>query len=1308
MSGNNKRENGISFLLISLTLISLAASGTAKAISIDPSNRYYRDGSSRPVFLIGYYGWAAVPDYGWAAVPDGYFIDHPSRYATMIQRGAGYKINYVRISLCVNRFTSASNPQSWNNQPTPVPFAYVNGKANLDQWDATFWSGLQNQCALAQQNGVIVMISFFDGVEIRSNGGAAYGYANSFWNPANQTASFYPDPDFNHNGQIDDGGEFYQTGNFNSNVGLGKYQRTLIAQAISQTASYSNVLFEVGNELGGSDATWYAAVIGYAKSLTSKPVTEEQNFVCATTACGRASNLEGWSEHVANTPAQVKANIAQIVGQGAPAWEDPDGPLLSDANVSSDDLRRATWYSFAGGAAGWGGFTVDYWSFGHGFNTTTACYYRNMQSFIQDSGVQFWNMVPSHNLVGNNTINSCLSRSGEYVVYVLRDASVTLDLTAASGSLPYRLYDPRSGAWSSAQNVSGGGVRMFNKPSGADDWVIYVGNGNGGFAGGGCPQTQEAWSALGTQQTIGDGITPGLATDSLGNIHVVYMNGGAIYYRRANSSGVFGAVEQIPVPEGAANYNSPHVVCDTNGDPHVVFERDWYPSTSKCWYSNRKSGSWKTPVLAFNGLLVMYSRLVLYGSNAFVTASTGDPAGMLARFSNLSGIPHLDTTNGTYLFAPYPVIDSTGKLFVIGRNSAAGHYLQRYDLNLNVVGAGVKMSTGTPNKTGEPTAAMIDGANLIHAIGNCGATGIDPESSSDLWYNKSQDGSAPAQGSILGLAGPGWMGQVVYPHSALDANGRIYLAYRNEATGEGKISIVNNDQFAEPVTFTSAITDPNTGEQRRWNCQVAPARAGGVYVAWDYAGRCYIRPVGVSGGANHTLNIKAATAALSIDGDPADWNLGDFVTLVRAGQGGAGDIALVGYNGGTLYYSGYYTGGSLPVNSADHTGKVYSRHDADSLYFLVRCDDSDIRYPNAVGMNWANDCVEFYIDPAYARGPTPLNNSSSNIQLVMDANNQKNVYGCTPAYASQVLSGVTSAVARDSSGWWLEMRIAKSALSPALPAAGGTFGLDFNFRDNDNNNDPSQTSVYTWSDNASGAGFPSKVPDKWGTATATLLEVSIDLGSPDLLNGMTHPQNADGTTSAVTMGSRSCRQNVNPSVDLYFYFGVSDGYAFQGSRQDLYIVVEYFDTGTGSLGLHYDSNTGNTLPAFYKSGGSVALTGSGAWKRKVFHVTDAYFGNRQNAGADFRISKSGGGYFYLDLVRVVAPQHPPLVRATRTGSTAVVSWPASTVGFVLQSEETLSAVNWVDATNAAAVVGSENTVTNSISNANKFFRLRSL
>ena len=134
MNGCKKREPGAGSWLLTLALVWLAVTGTARAVSIDPSHRYYQDGNGNPVFLMGYYDWAAVPD--------GYFIDHPSRYSVMLQKGAPYKLNYIRISLGVNRMTSSTSPQSWNNQPTPVPFAYVNGKANLDQWDPAFWSGL--------------------------------------------------------------------------------------------------------------------------------------------------------------------------------------------------------------------------------------------------------------------------------------------------------------------------------------------------------------------------------------------------------------------------------------------------------------------------------------------------------------------------------------------------------------------------------------------------------------------------------------------------------------------------------------------------------------------------------------------------------------------------------------------------------------------------------------------------------------------------------------------------------------------------------------------------------------------------------------------------------------------------------------------------------------------------------------------------------------------------------------------------------------------------------------------------------------
>jgi len=69
---------------------------------------------------------------------------------------------------------------------------------------------------------------------------------------------------------------------------------------------------------------------------------------------------------------------------------------------------------------------------------------------------------------------------------------------------------------------------------------------------------------------------------------------------------------------------------------------------------------------------------------------------------------------------------------------------------------------------------------------------------------------------------------------------------------------------------------------------------------------------------------------------------------------------------------------------------------------------------------------------------------------------------------------------------------------------------------------------------------------------------------------------------------------------------------------------------------------------------------------------------------------------------------PHSLKTTLAGNAVVISWPTNAVGFVLQSTESLSPANWVDMTNTVAVVGSENTVTDPISNTNRFFRLRNL
>ena len=56
-------------LVILVMLFALACTAYAGNITVHSSGRYYQDASGKPMFLIGYYGWAAVPD--------GYYIDHP-------------------------------------------------------------------------------------------------------------------------------------------------------------------------------------------------------------------------------------------------------------------------------------------------------------------------------------------------------------------------------------------------------------------------------------------------------------------------------------------------------------------------------------------------------------------------------------------------------------------------------------------------------------------------------------------------------------------------------------------------------------------------------------------------------------------------------------------------------------------------------------------------------------------------------------------------------------------------------------------------------------------------------------------------------------------------------------------------------------------------------------------------------------------------------------------------------------------------------------------------------------------------------
>jgi len=135
-------------------------------------------------------------------------------------------------------------------------------------------------------------------------------------------------------------------------------------------------------------------------------------------------------------------------------------------------------------------------------------------------------------------------------------------------------------------------------------------------------------------------------------------------------------------------------------------------------------------------------------------------------------------------------------------------------------------------------------------------------------------------------------------------------------------------------------------------------------------------------------------------------------------------------------------------------------------------------------------------------------------------------------------------------------------------------------------------------------------------------EAAIILGSTDQNLGVSRVDAADGHTDVETVGGKECRFNINTNTDLYFYFSVDDAFLYRAQGgSNLTVEVEYFDeAGSARLGLQYDGLS-NVYQGHSKT---ITTTGASQWRTVRFEIADGYFGNRQNNGADFRLTASSG------------------------------------------------------------------------------------
>jgi len=218
--------------------------------------------------------------------------------------------------------------------------------------------------------------------------------------------------------------------------------------------------------------------------------------------------------------------------------------------------------------------------------------------------------------------------------------------------------------------------------------------------------------------------------------------------------------------------------------------------------------------------------------------------------------------------------NGAGHIFAVGRNGAAGHFLQEYDSNLNPVGGLYEVSVGKPGKTNKASGVYGDKNGTVHMVMDCTTGGPN-----EMLYNNTSwrnlDGSF--QNCVQGLVGttngpdgdpPGWWNDDVWEVCTVDSANRVYVAYREwSQAGTGLVTKVNRNGFTEPPTAFA----PTIQRQMEWNTEIAPALNGGIYVAYYVGGTCYLRGVGVGSAVpditppGPVTNLTAASGPLGVN-----------------------------------------------------------------------------------------------------------------------------------------------------------------------------------------------------------------------------------------------------------------------------------------------------------------------------------------------------------------------------------------------------------------------------------------------------------
>ncbi len=151
-----------------------------------------------------------------------------------------------------------------------------------------------------------------------------------------------------------------------------------------------------------------------------------------------------------------------------------------------------------------------------------------------------------------------------------------------------------------------------------------------------------------------------------------------------------------------------------------------------------------------------------------------------------------------------------------------------------------------------------------------------------------------------------------------------------------------------------------------------------------------------------------------------------------------------------------------------------------------------------------------------------------------------------------------------------------------------------------------------------------------------IADLWIDLGEICTGYGIVESNlGGDGVRKVDSVGGVECKRNTKGDVENkpFFYHRVEDSLIYQGSHPEVFLTIEYYDTSSsGGIGLNYDGE----FHMWSNGEGDAFITGTNQWKLHTFYLNDAWFGNREHDGSDFRIVGRGNGPTYINRILIGA------------------------------------------------------------------------